>query len=98
MTIFRAAMSVASLHRKLKAIAALRGDPASTAAERATADTLTRRLKAQLDDAAARDGAAYRLGRKVKEIKDATAPPAPKGDWTDNAFRLGRAFRRGLKK
>ena len=23
---------------------------------------------------------------------------APKGDWTDNAFRLGKLFRKGLKK
>lgn len=98
MTVIRTAMSIASLHRKLKAIAALHRDPAATPAERANAETLTGRLTAQLDDAAQRDGTAFRLGQKVKEIKDATAPPAPKGDWTDNAFRLGRAFRRGLKK
>jgi hypothetical protein len=43
----------------------------------------------------------FRLGRgvrQVKELKQTTAPPAPKGDWTDNAFRLGKLFRKGLKK
>jgi hypothetical protein len=38
------------------------------------------------------------LGRGVKHIKQSTAPPAPKGDWTDGAFRLGRMFRKGFKK
>ena len=37
----------------------------------------------------------FRLGQGVKEL---TSAPAPKGDWTDHAFRLGRMFRKGLKK
>ena len=31
-------------------------------------------------------------------MRKATAPALPKGDWTDNAFRLGKAVRRGYKK
>jgi hypothetical protein len=31
-------------------------------------------------------------------LRQSVEPPAPKGDWTDHAFRLGRLFRRGLKK
>jgi hypothetical protein len=26
------------------------------------------------------------------------SPASPNGDWTDNAFRLGKALRRGYKK
>ena len=43
----------------------------------------------------------FRLGRgvrQVKELKQTTAPPMPKGDWKDNAYRIGKLFRKGLKK
>ena len=36
--------------------------------------------------------------RQIKEIKQSTHSARAQGDWTDNAFRLGRMFRKGLKK
>jgi hypothetical protein len=79
-------------------------DPAATENERANAQALKIRLQKRLSQAATTEGwtgMLFRLGRgvrQIKEIKQSTAPPAPKGDWTDNAFRLGRMFRNGLKK
>jgi hypothetical protein len=34
----------------------------------------------------------------MKELTKAASPGSPKGDWTDNAFRLGKVLRRGYKK
>jgi hypothetical protein len=40
----------------------------------------------------------FRLGRTVEDMKVSTSPPAPKSDWTDHAFRVGKALRRGFKR
>jgi hypothetical protein len=41
---------------------------------------------------------AFRLGRWIRETRQAASPRAPAGDWTDNAHRLGKALRRGYRK
>jgi hypothetical protein len=101
------AQSVAAIHRKLRAIAAVLLDPAATENERANAQALKLRLQKRLGPKATATsegtwtGILFRLGRgvrQIKEIKQSTSPPSPKGDWTDNAFRLGKLFRKGLKK
>ncbi len=101
------AWSAEAIRRKLRALAAVLMDPAVTDNERANARALKTRLERQLGKIAASTpprpwaDVLFRLGRgvrQVKELKQSTAPPAPKGDWTDNAFRLGRMFRKGLKK
>jgi hypothetical protein len=101
------AWSAEAIRRKLRALAAVLMDPAVTDNERANAQALKTRLERQLGKIAAAtpprpwSDMLFRLGRgvrQVKELKQSTAPPAPKGDWTDNAFRLGRMFRKGLKK
>jgi hypothetical protein len=91
------ARSAEAIHRKLRAIAAVLLDPASTEHERANAETLKMRLEKQLSEGTWTD-IMFRLGRAVKEIKQSTSPASPKGDWTDHAFRLGRTLRRGFKK
>ena len=77
-------------------------DPAATENERSNAEALKLRLEQRLGPEATSQGAwtdmLFRLGRGVKQMKQSTAPPAPKGDWTDGAFRLGRMFRNGFKK
>jgi hypothetical protein len=101
------AWSAEAIRRKLRALGAVLLDPAATENERANAQALKLRLQKQLGQAGAAPdegvfaGMLFRLGRgvrQVKELKQTTAPPAPKGDWTDNAFRLGKLFRKGLKK
>jgi hypothetical protein len=101
------AWSAEAIRRKLRALGAVLLDPAATENERANAQALKLRLQKQLRQAGAAPdegvfaGMLFRLGRgvrQVKELKETTAPPAPKGDWTDNAFRLGKLFRKGLKK
>jgi hypothetical protein len=97
------ARSVAAIHRKLRALAAILEDPAVTENERANARALKERLLQQLPkdvrESGAWSGLMFRLGRGVRqaqELKQSTAPPAAKGDWTDHAFRLGRLLRKGL--
>jgi len=97
------ARSVAAIQRKLRALAAVLADPAATENERANAQALKQRLQKLLAQDPGLEGAwsglMFRLGRGVKQmkqLKQSTAPPVPKGDWTDNAFRLGRMLRRGL--
>jgi hypothetical protein len=99
------APSAEAIERKLRAIAAVLLDPAATENERANARALKERLEKRLGrkapPAAAWTTALFRLGRgvrQIKQLKQTTAPPVPKGDWTDNAFRLGRMFRNGFKK
>jgi hypothetical protein len=91
-----------ALARKLRAIASVLLDPAATEHEKANARALRDRLERRL----ARVGGGsrskavnlmFRLGRAVREVKQSGEHQAPKGDWTDHAFRLGR-FLRGLKK
>src|SRR5262245_49626685 len=94
--------SVEAIRRKLRAVTAVAEDPAATAHERATAETLKMRLRQQLRDAGAPAGDwtdnAFRLGAWVKNVRKSASPASPKGDWTDESFRLGRALRRGYKK
>ena len=94
--------SVASIRRKLRAVAAIIADPAATEHERANAQTLKARLERRLRDAGAPTGDwtdnAFRLGRWAKELRQSSSPASPNGDWTDNAHRLGKALRRGYKR
>lgn len=94
--------SVESIRRKLRALAAIVDDFASTDHEKANAQALEARLLQRLREAGSPAGdwtdRAFRLGRRAQEMRKATAPALPKGDWTDNAFRLGKAVRRGYKK
>jgi ATP-dependent helicase YprA (DUF1998 family) len=94
--------SVADIRRKLRALAALAENAGATEHERATAAALKarllRRLKAAGEPAGDWSDNAFRLGKRVKELKHTVSPASPKGDWSDNAFRLGRALRRGYKK
>jgi hypothetical protein len=70
--------------------------------ERANAAALKAPLQRQLKDGGAPAGdwtdAFFRLGRRVKQMKDDTAPASPKGEWTDGAHRLGKALRHGWRK
>ena len=94
--------SVASVRRKLRAVAAIIADPAATEHEKSNAHTLKARLERRLKEAGAPAGdwtdTAFRLGRRVKELRQASSPASPKGDWTDNAHRLGKALRQGYKR
>jgi hypothetical protein len=98
------ARSVAAIQRKLRGLAAILDDPATTENERANARVLKLRLLQQLPEEVRAGGGKlsglmFRLGRGVRqarELKDETTPPAPKGDWTDHAYRLGKVLRRGL--
>ena len=99
MPISENARAAAAIHRKLRALAAVFSDPAATEAEKQNAERLKVRLEGQLDPEVPPERAwtslMFRLGQGVRDI---TSAPAPKGDWTDHAFRLGRMFRKGLKK
>lgn len=99
MPISENARAAAAIHRKLRALAAVFSDPAATESEKSNAEALKVRLEDQLSQEAPPERAwtslMFRLGQGVKEV---TSAPAPKGDWTDHAFRLGRMFRKGLKK
>jgi len=94
--------SVAALHRKLRALDALAADPGATAAERANAAALKRRIEERLRAAGAPAGdwtdTVFRIGRRVKQMRQTTTPSGPEGDWTEQARRLGKAVRRGYKK
>jgi hypothetical protein len=93
--------SAETIRRKLRAIASVLMDPAATEHEKANARALKKRLEKRLRSGTAGRTSAeilFRLGRAVRGIKQSVEPPAPKGDWTDHAFRLGRLFRRGFKK
>jgi hypothetical protein len=93
------AWSAPAIRRKLRALASVMLDPAATEHEKANAVSLKTRLEKQLGQKAEPGGTSidilFRLGRAVRDIRQ--APPAPKGDWTDHAFRLGRMFRKGFK-
>jgi hypothetical protein len=110
MTIRESARTAAAIQRKLRGLAAVFSDPATTEHEKANAERLKARLEEQLPQGptpsepapgqpapgAAWTNIMFRLGRGVKEMK--SPPPSPKGDWTDHVFRLGRMFRKGLRK
>ena len=92
--------SVEAIERKLRALALVLADPAATEHEKANARSLKQRLEERLARSAPDKSAdlLFRLGRVVRDLRQSVEPSAPKGDWTDHAFRLGRLFRRGLKK
>ena len=94
--------SIASVRRKLRAVAAVVADPAATEHEKANAQALKARLERRLREAGAPAGDwtdnAFRLGRWAKELRQSSSPTSPKEDWTDNAHRLGMALRRGYKR
>src|SRR6516164_2542312 len=94
--------SIASIRRKLRAVAAIIADPAATEHEKANAQALKARLERRLREAGAPAGDwtdnAFRLGKWAKELRQAASPASPKGDWTDNAHRLGKALRWGYKR
>src|SRR6478736_3431181 len=103
MSIRESARFAAAVHRKLRAIAAVLRDPATTEHEKINARALKIRLEKQLPQEEKSEGALtdvmFRLGRAVKELKQSTASPSsPKGDWTDYAYRLGKTLRSGFKK
>jgi hypothetical protein len=90
--------SAAAIHRKMRGLAAVLLDPATTEHERANAQRLKAGLEEQLRQEPAPEGPwtsiMFQLGRRVNEI---TSPLSPGSDWTDHAFRLGRMLRRGFK-
>ena len=94
--------SIASIRRKLRAVAAIIADPAATEHEKANAQALKARLERRLREAGAPAGDwtdnAFRLGKWTKELRQAASPASPKGDWTDNAHLMGKALRRGYKR
>ena len=94
--------SIASIRRKLRAVAAIVADPAATEHEKANAQALKARLERRLREAGAPAGDwtdnAFRLGKWAKELRQAASPASPKGDWTDNAHLMGKALRRGYKR
>jgi hypothetical protein len=94
--------SVADIRRKLRAVAALAEDAGATEHERANAKALKARLQRQLNETGEPAGDwtdnAFRLGKRLKEMRSAGSPASPSGDWTDDAFRLGKALRRGWKR
>ena len=94
--------SVVSIRRKLRAVAAVIGDPAATPHEKANAEVLKGRLERRLKEAGVPAGdwtdTAFRLGKWAGQLKNSSSPTSPKGDWTDNAHRLGKALRQGYKK
>ena len=95
---------LASLQRKLRALAAVVEDSGATAAEKANAAALKKRLEDRLRAAEAPAPAggwtdnAYRLGRWARELRKSISPAVAKEDWTDNAHSLGKAVRRSYKK
>jgi len=94
--------SIASIRRKLRAVAAIIADPAATEHEKANAQALKARLERRLREAGAPAGDwtdnAFRLGKWAKELRQAASPASSKGDWTDNAHLMGKALRRGYKR
>jgi hypothetical protein len=94
--------SVASVRRKLRAVAAVIADPAATEHEKGNAQAVKARLERRLREAGAPAGDwtdhAFRLGKWAKELSQSSSPTSPKEDWTDNAHRLGKALRRGYKR
>src|SRR5829696_7783205 len=94
--------SVAALRRRLRALDAVAADPGATPAERANAAALKRRIEERLRDAGAPAGdwtdTVFRLGRRLKQMRQAAPPAGADADWTEHARRLGKAVRHGYKK
>jgi len=98
MAVSENAKAAEAIRRKLRALTAVLSDRAATEPERVNAEGLKARLEERLRDEAKPEekwtAMMFRLGRGIKDIKQMTSSPAPKGDWTDHAFRFGRMFRR----
>jgi hypothetical protein len=98
MPISEAAKSAATIHRKLRAIAAVLHDPTTTEHERANAESLRVRLASKLrhetQPASTQTSIMFRLGRGVRQV----TTPGPNRDWTDHAFQAGKLFRALFKK
>jgi hypothetical protein len=94
--------TVAALRRKLRALDAVAANPGATPAERANAVALKQRIEQRLRAAGAPAGdwtdTVFRLGRRVKQIRQTAAPAGPEPDWTEHARRFGQAVRHGYKK
>src|SRR3954447_10657737 len=94
--------SVAALRRKLRGLGAVVQDPAATAAEKANATALKKRLEQRLRQAGAPAGdwtdKAFRLGRWGKEIRRPASPGPTGGEWTEHPRQLGKVARRVYKK
>ena len=89
--------SAAAIRRKLRALAAVLGDRATTQHEKANAEKIKIRLERELRADApdeSRTGVMYRLGRGAREL---TTASSANRNWTDHAYRLGRMFRRLVK-
>jgi hypothetical protein len=95
--------AAADIRRKLRALAAVVRDRATTEHEKANAQAIKQRLEQTLTpdppnpsppDIRSRTDVMYRLGRGVKAL---TTPSSPNRDWTDHAYRFGRMFRRLVK-
>src|SRR5204862_7067873 len=90
--------SVAALRRKLRGLGAVVQDSAATAAEKANATALKKRLEQRLRQAGAPAGdwtdKAFRLGRWAKEIRRPASPAPTEGAWADQARHRGKAGRR----
>jgi len=93
--------SIEALRRKVRAVAAILGDPGATEHEKVNATVLKTRLEQRLKDAGAPYGDwtdnPFRLGRWAGKLRRPLPPEAAEGDWTDAAFRFGRALRRSYK-
>lgn len=98
----RFALSIVALRRKLRALAAVAGNPGATPAERANAKALKDQLQRRLRQAGAPVGDwsdhAFRLGRWARQMRSSGAPKPPDTDWTEQARRAGKVLGRGYKK
>jgi hypothetical protein len=91
-----------ALRRKLRALAAVAGNPGATPSERANAQALKERLQRRLRQSGAPAGDwtdhVFRLGRWARQTRNSGASKASEVDWTEQARRAGKALGRGYKK
>src|SRR6516165_6855901 len=99
MTVRDSAITAAVIHLELRALAAVFSDPAATEHEKGNEKRDQARLEEQLPPepipiepaptepapGAGWTNMMFKLGRGVRVVKS-SAPPSPKGDWTDHAF------------
>ena len=94
--------SVAALRRKLRALGAVAQDPGAAGPEKANAAALKKRLEQRLREAGAPAGDwtdhVFRLGRRVKAMRNSGPLKSGESDLTDHARRLGKAVGRSYKK
>src|SRR5260370_11123041 len=102
MRVARLIFSAADVRRKLRALSALAENAGATEHERANAEALKARLQRRVKEAGEPAGDwtdnAFRLGRRVKEVRNAISPASRSRDSTDNAFRFGKALRSSYQK